>query len=189
MGLGHTAQLHLPSLSLSFPKANKTGQAVLAALFAVSWRGASWGAGEGAGSPSKGGPNGPLVGEEFRSKGDGVVWLLVEQCLEEVRQQCPHLGVLLEVGSMGELQLLLQWGGQDGWDGHEHTFPPWELCQGEGDRSLGPFPHLGEREEGCWSPAPSMCLLGTSGETLLETGTAPGPLVPMSTHLTFLSRK
>lgn len=74
-----------------------------AALFAIRWRVASWGVGEGAGSSSgaKGAPNGPLVGEEFRSKGDGVMWLLEEQCLEEVRQQCPDLGVLLEVGSMG----------------------------------------------------------------------------------------
>lgn len=41
------------------------------------------------------------MGEEFRSKGDGVMGLLEEQCLEEVRQQHPDLGVLLEVGSMG----------------------------------------------------------------------------------------
>lgn len=60
---------------------------MLGALFAVSWRMVRWGVGEGVGSPSrgKGGPKWPLVGEEFRSKGDGVMWLLEKQCLEEVR--------------------------------------------------------------------------------------------------------
>lgn len=89
---------------------------MVAALFAAIWRVTRWGAGERAGSSSggKGAPKGPLVGEEFRSKGDGVRWLLEEQCLEEVIEQCPHLGVLLEIGSVGELELLLQRGGKGG---------------------------------------------------------------------------
>lgn len=76
-----------------------------AALFPISRRVARRGAGSHSGG--KGGPGGLLAGKELSGEGDGVTGLLEEQGLEEVSQQHSELGVLLNVGGVGRLQLLL----------------------------------------------------------------------------------
>lgn len=78
------------------------------------------------------------MGKEFCGEGDGVLGLLQEQGQEEVGQENLELGVLLDVGGVGLLQLLLRRGGQGG---HGHRCPRPGLCAGVGGQDAWVLSH------------------------------------------------